>query len=237
MTLLGIETATSVCGAAVWRDGSLAALEEIDRQRVHAERLLPLIDAALRGAGTTARMLGAIAVSIGPGSFTGLRIGLSIAKGLSLATGVPLVAVPTLEALASRSARAGGATGPVLAALDARRDEVYFQIFHAAGGVVAPVGEPRDLPAGRLVEELGDRRVLITGDGRFKVMQAAVAAGAPVRFAEPAPADAVCSAAEIARRGEARAGAGSYEDPAQLEPRYIKEFFLNSAGRAGTGVR
>ncbi len=235
MTVLGIETATSVCGAAVMEDGVLLALEEINEGRVHAERLLPFIDSALRASGRTTASLHAIAVSIGPGSFTGLRIGLSIAKGLVLATGVPLVAVPTLEALASRTARARKTDGLVLAAIDARRDEVYCQLFEASGEELRPLWEPRDLAVDRLVEELGGRRVLVTGDGRAKVM--ARAAGGPVRCDEADAGAALCSAAEVARLGEERARAGKTEDPALLEPRYIKEFFLNSAGRIGVNTR
>jgi tRNA threonylcarbamoyladenosine biosynthesis protein TsaB len=235
VTVLGIETATSVCGAAVLEDGALAALEEVNERRVHAERLLPLIDAALRKSGRTAASLGAIAVSIGPGSFTGLRIGLSIAKGLVLATGVPLVAVPTLEALASRSARAGRTDGLILAALDARRDEVYCQLFEAAGGEIRPLWDPRDLAVDRLVAELGERGLLVTGDGRAKVM--AGAGDGALRMREPDAAAALCSAADVARLGEVLALAGKTEDPALLEPRYIKEFFLNSAGRLGVNAR
>lgn len=234
MTVLGIETATSVCGAAVWDGGGLAALEEVDEQRVHAERLLPLVDAALRKAGRAVSSLDAIAVSIGPGSFTGLRIGLSIAKGLVLASGVPLVAVPTLEALASRAARARKAHGFILAALDARRDEVYCQLFEAAGEGIVPLWEPRDLAVDRAAAELGDRRVLVTGNGRAKLM--AHAAGRAVRIEEVDAATGSCSAADIARMGGTLLAAGATEDPALLEPRYIKEFFLNSASRSGGGT-
>lgn len=235
MTVLGIETATSVCGAALLEDGELLALEEINEGRVHAERLLPLIDAALGTTGRDVSSLGAIAISIGPGSFTGLRIGLSIAKGLVMATGAPLVAVPTLEALASRTARARNADGLLLAAIDARRDEVYCQLFEASGGEIKPLWEPRDLTVDRLVEALGSGDVIITGDGRGKVM--AGAAGRPVRFTEPDPAAAMCSAADVARLGERLARAGMSEDLSLLEPRYIKEFFLNSAGRIGVSAR
>jgi len=235
VTVLGIETATSVCGAAIRQDGSLLALEEVNEGRVHAERLLPLIDAALRKWGLTATSLGAIAVSIGPGSFTGLRIGLSIAKGLVLATGVPLVAVPTLEALASRTARARNAEGLILAALDARRDEVYCQLFEAAGERISALWEPRDLAVERLVAELGGKQVLVTGDGRAKVM--AHASGGSARIEEADASTALCSAADVARLGEILALAGKTEDPALLEPRYIKEFFLNSAGRIGVNAR
>jgi tRNA threonylcarbamoyladenosine biosynthesis protein TsaB len=235
MTVLGIETATAVCGSAVWDDGRLAALEEINEGRVHAERLLPLIDSALRTSGRTAASLHAIAVSIGPGSFTGLRIGLSIAKGLVLATGVPLVAVPTLEALASRTVRVLKATGRVLAAIDARRDEVYCQLFEADGERVVPLWEPRDVAVDRLLVELGSTPVLVTGDGRGKVM--ARAAGGGVRFDEADASAAACSAGEVARLGEMLARAGKTEDPALLEPRYIKEFFLSSAGRISAGTR
>jgi tRNA threonylcarbamoyladenosine biosynthesis protein TsaB len=235
VTVLGIESATSVCGAAVREAGALLALEEVNEGRVHAERLLPLIDAALRKSGRTAASLGAIAVSIGPGSFTGLRIGLSIAKGLVLATGARLVAVPTLEALASRTAGDRTLRGLILAALDARRDEVYCQLFEAAGGEMRPLWEPRDLTVTGLLEALHGTEVVIVGDGRAKVM--ARAAGGAVRFKEADAGTALCSAAEVARLGEALALAGRTEDPSLLEPRYIKEFFLNSAGRIGVDAR
>jgi tRNA threonylcarbamoyladenosine biosynthesis protein TsaB len=139
MNVLGIETATGVCGAALAVNGVIAAVEEIDRQKIHAEKLVSLVTAVLRAGGITPRDLDGIAVSIGPGSFTGLRIGLSAAKGLAYATGVPLLAVPTLEALANRAERDGilPSEGWLCAALDAR------------GEPFAPKG-PRPMPRWRI---------------------------------------------------------------------------------------
>jgi tRNA threonylcarbamoyladenosine biosynthesis protein TsaB len=230
--VLGIESSTSVCGAAVYEDDLLLALEEVDEKRVHAERLLPLIDQALRRSGRPLAALDAVAVSIGPGSFTGLRIGLSVAKGLVLPRGIPLVAVPTLEALAWRTVRARQFRGLVLAALEARRDEVYCQLFEASGSEIRQVWEPRDLTVDRLRGELGDSEALITGDGRAKVLR-----GMSARLKEADPSVAACSAAEVARLGVTLARAGKTEDPALLEPRYIKEFFLDSAGSNRTAAR
>jgi tRNA threonylcarbamoyladenosine biosynthesis protein TsaB len=230
--VLGIESSTSVCGASVYEDDLLLALEEVDEKRVHAERLLPLIDQALRRSGRPLAALDAVAVSIGPGSFTGLRIGLSVAKGLVLPRGIPLVAVPTLEALAWRTVRARQFRGLVLAALEARRDEVYCQLFEASGSEIRQVWEPRDLTVDRLRGELGDSEALITGDGRAKVLR-----GMSARLKEADPSVAACSAAEVARLGVTLARAGKTEDPALLEPRYIKEFFLDSAGSNRTAAR
>ena len=235
MLVLALDTTTRAGSAAVAKDGRVLDLLPGDPNRPHAERLPADLVRSLDRAGATLRDVDVFAVAIGPGSFTGLRIGLSIAKGLVLATGIPLVAVPTLEALASRSVKARKTEGLVLAAIDARRDEVYCQLFEAVGEEVTPLGEPRDLAVDRLVDELGSERVLITGDGRAKVM--AGAAGGSVRLEEADAATALCSAADVARLGEHLARAGKTEDPAQLEPRYIKEFFLNSAGRIGVKAR
>lgn len=226
MITLGIETATSVCGAALVRGGECLAVREVDEGHVHAERLLPLIDEALREARIGTGDLGCIAVSIGPGSFTGLRIGLSVAKGLALAADIPLVAVPTLEALALRVVDAADG-GEILAALDARRDEVYCQFFAVSGGGVRATGPPRDAPVQALHADMGERRLIVTGNGRQKV-----AAGFPrggLRLA--ADGIAGCSALTVARLGERLFQDGQREDAATLEPRYIKEFFLAAAAR------
>ena len=100
MKILGIETATSVCAAAIVDDGDVLTEQWIEAQHSHSEKLITLIDKCLQTVNCELKSLAGIAVSIGPGSFTGLRIGLSVAKGLSYASGVPLVSIPTLKALA-----------------------------------------------------------------------------------------------------------------------------------------
>jgi tRNA threonylcarbamoyladenosine biosynthesis protein TsaB len=127
--VLGLDTATRRASVGLLVDGEVVA-EECENDGRHAVSLLPLIETVLRAGRCTLRELDAIAVSRGPGSFTGLRIGLSVSKGLACATGVPLVGVPTLEALA-RTAQAR--QGVIAAALDARKGELYSACFEASG--------------------------------------------------------------------------------------------------------
>ena len=125
--ILSIETSTSICSVAVHEDGELISLSEISEAGAHAERLMSLIEEALNSASITYSDLDAIAVSEGPGSYTGLRIGVSTAKGLAFGLSKPLIGVNTLLALASSvSAEEGELIIPVL---DARRMEVYREVF------------------------------------------------------------------------------------------------------------
>ncbi len=128
MRLVTIETSTPLEDVAVVEDGRIIARERRTAGRGHAEELIGAVAAVLDRAGAALRDLDAIAVSIGPGRFTGLRVGLATAKGLSCASGVAVVPVETLRALA-RSAET--TTGLVCPALDARRGEVYAALFRA----------------------------------------------------------------------------------------------------------
>ena len=232
MGILGIETATAVCAAAVVQGSRVLAEELVEERYVHAEQLLPHIDAVLRRTGRSVSDLDAFAVSIGPGSFTGLRIGLSVTKGLAAVSGKPIVAVPTLTALAGRvvDPRPGdsGAAKNILAAIDARRDEVYCQLFEVRDGSVIPVWEPRDMTVTELIRILGTSPVIVTGDGRSKVLAAAREADAErATMLIPAhPDQAGCSAGAVALIGERMLAEGAIADTALLEPMYIKEFFL-----------
>ncbi|HXX64311.1 MAG TPA: tRNA (adenosine(37)-N6)-threonylcarbamoyltransferase complex dimerization subunit type 1 TsaB [Bacteroidota bacterium] len=227
MTVLGIETATAVCGSAIVRDGRLLgeALLEIDR--VHAERLLGQIEEILRVANAAPRDLEGIAVSIGPGSFTGLRIGVSVAKGLAFARGIPIIGVPTLVALVQHAVAVAPLPGgtQVLAALDARRDEVYCQLFAVAGGRVEPVWEACDLTLSALGRRLEPSPTVLTGNASEKV-RAALSRSHDVHLA-PAPA-LRCSASSVALLGEKLLESGKSDDLGTLEPHYIKDFFLKT---------
>jgi tRNA threonylcarbamoyladenosine biosynthesis protein TsaB len=131
--ILCIETATKLCSVALGRDGVLLAEQELASDRlVHAEKINVFIDAVLREAGADMRMLGAVAVGIGPGSYTGLRIGLSAAKGLCYALGIPIIGVSTLETLVQSAGLKGHASWPMI---DARRMEVFAQAFGPDGRV------------------------------------------------------------------------------------------------------
>lgn len=125
--LLALETATDACSAAIWVDGSVAHEYRIIRRR-HNGEILGMVDRVMAAAGVTRGQLDAVAVGLGPGSFTGLRIAVGVAQGIAYAVDVPAVPVSTLQAIAARAARERE-IGRVLAVLDARRGEVYWAAY------------------------------------------------------------------------------------------------------------
>lgn len=134
MIVLALDTAGTGCFAAVYDSASDTVLASAgaDIGRGHAEQLLAFIDQALAESGKALGDINRIAVTIGPGSFTGIRVGVAAARGFALALGVPAVGVSVLAALAG-SASEQRPGQPVLAAMDAKRDELYCQIFEADG--------------------------------------------------------------------------------------------------------
>ena len=187
--ILAIETATDVCAVALLDGGHAVATRQTDTPRAHAARLAPMIAEVLSEAGIAASGLRTVAVSVGPGSFTGLRIGIGTATGLALATGAALVPVPTLDALAV-AARDAGIGGPLLAVLPSRRGEVYVggdgappravaveSIGSEAGGAQALVGPRVDEMVSVLRLAITVHRVSPTA---VAVARWALAAGAPV---------------------------------------------------------
>jgi len=219
---LGIETATIVCGVAIVSDGTTLCEAQVQGKNQHAENIMRLVDECVKSARVSLSELDAIAVSIGPGSFTGLRIGLSVAKGMCYALDKPLVAVPTLTALAQHAVGANTVNTPyVLAVLDARRDEVYCSFFRVQGKVLAPVWEERDLTLAQIQEEIGNHDVTMTGDALGKI--AGSEGLANVHFVSEGLA--VCSATSVAVLGEHMAAQAQFADVASVEPRYVKDFF------------
>jgi tRNA threonylcarbamoyladenosine biosynthesis protein TsaB len=199
----------------------------VESRNVHAERVMSLIDEALRTAETGLDAVDAIAVSTGPGSFTGLRIGVSVAKGLAYAAGKPLVGVPTLTAIAERAARESGRPVPeiIIPLLDARRGEVYYQMFRYENGAAVPLAGPQTGHVTEVQALLAGRSVLITGEAAEKGVAPGRTGGGAVLVGQ---ALARCSAGMVALLGETMFRAGLTVDPAALEPRYIKEFFLRA---------
>lgn len=134
--ILALETSTLSCSVALFDDDACVQSEQrCEEQHVHASNLLPIIDAALKSAGWQASDLSAVAVCAGPGSYTGLRIGTSTAKGICHAQGIPLIAINSLEIQAYHAVANGSleANATVIAVMDARRDEVYTQTFRWSG--------------------------------------------------------------------------------------------------------
>ena len=134
MLILAIDTALDACAAAVLDTGTskLIAQESLVMKRGHAEALMPLIGRVMKDAALPFAALDRIAVTTGPGSFTGLRVGLSAARGLALAAGKPAVGLTTLSAYAAPLVSESG-EAPVISAIDARHDQVYFQVVSGNG--------------------------------------------------------------------------------------------------------
>jgi tRNA threonylcarbamoyladenosine biosynthesis protein TsaB len=134
MRVLAIDTALEACSAAVLdtEQGGILASESIPMVRGHAEALLPLVSRVMSEAAMEFGALDRIAVTVGPGSFTGLRVGVSAARGIAVAAGKPAVGLTTLAALAAPYVAVDDVT-PLVAAIDARNDQVYMQMFGAGG--------------------------------------------------------------------------------------------------------
>jgi tRNA threonylcarbamoyl adenosine modification protein YeaZ len=133
MRVLAIDTALAACAAAVLdSERGIIASESQPMIRGHAEALIPLIARVMKQSDMTFGELGRIAVTTGPGSFTGVRVGLAAARGFGIATGVPVVGVSTLSVYAAPYL-AGNGKAPVVAAIDARHDHVFLQVFGPGG--------------------------------------------------------------------------------------------------------
>jgi len=148
MLILGIETATMTGGVALLSENKLVSEYDLSIRTTHTARLLPAIDQILKDSSVNKNEIDGIAISIGPGSFTGLRIGLAAAKGLALGLGIPLVGVPTLKALAGNIPFASYQICPIL---DAKKKEVYCSLFRYACSLPAPENDDGPLNPDQLV--------------------------------------------------------------------------------------
>lgn len=220
--LLALETATDACSVAL-TDGSRLVVElSLHRPRAHAEHLVSLIQDALRYAHAQRTAIDAVAVSAGPGSYTGLRIGVSTAKGLALALQVPLVAVPSLEALATAALPVMQPGEGVAAFFNSRRNEVY-----AAAFVCTAQGLEQTRPAAALaLDDVADwlgnpqgPQLWLVGEGAARVQPLLASLPLPLRLLRLTP-----SAQAVAQLGTKRLEAGLVEDVAAFEPHYHKAF-------------
>jgi tRNA threonylcarbamoyladenosine biosynthesis protein TsaB len=216
-TMLAIDTATEACSAALLHEGRLT--ERSERVgRGHADEILGMVDAVLREAGIGIGAVGGIAVTIGPGSFTGVRIGVSVAQGLAFGAGLRVVGVTTLEALAEQARRAGAAA--VLACLDARMGEVYWACFEGrAADAAVGLGVPAVGPPGSVrVPFSGPFTGIGRGFGAYPELHTLAGLQLPAGATESLP-----RAADVARLGARRLAAGGGVDPAELTPLYVRD--------------
>jgi tRNA threonylcarbamoyladenosine biosynthesis protein TsaB len=236
MKILAIETSTMLGGIAIADDtAGLIAEVRLNVKSTHSERLMTEINHVLQQSGLTSHDIDTFGVAIGPGSFTGLRIGLSTAKGFSYATGKPIVSVPTLEAFAWNFPYC---RSPVCIMLDARKGEVYAALFQwTEDGFVRLVGEVsarveklvekitsgiHPLPSAKTREEMsGEERILFAGEGallyrsKIEEMIGEKAVFAPLEKMVPSPAN-------VASIGIQKALKGEFSEPVSLVPVYMR---------------
>jgi tRNA threonylcarbamoyladenosine biosynthesis protein TsaB len=222
MRVLGLETSTLAGGVALVDGERLVAEYVLDVSVTHSERLLAAVDRVLADARWAPRDLEGVAVSIGPGSFTGLRIGVSTAKGLALALGLPIAAVPTLDAMA---ATVPWAALPVCPVLQARRGEVYASRYRHDGDGLRREWDYLALSPGELAERLGEPTLLV-GDG-------AAGVDSPHVRHLPAPRR-VPSPACVAVLGRERFRLGDSVGAAELAPFYLRPSQAELRRRAAT---
>jgi tRNA threonylcarbamoyladenosine biosynthesis protein TsaB len=212
MNLLAIDCATSACSAALWLDGESGPARRAIMQRGHAEKLMPMVSEIMAEAALDFTDLQAIAVTTGPGAFTGIRIGLSAARGFALAAGLPVIGVTTLEAVAAAQDHRDSM---LLVALDSKRDDIYVQLFGADG---VAQGEPRSLPPAGMDAILpAGQSVALVGDMADVVMRAQPPRVPPLlRLAGPDLPDATVIAGIAAGRFARQPPAPDAPPPAPL---------------------
>lgn len=224
--ILQIETATTVCSVALATDGVITAFKQVDQRNVHAEVITLYIEELINTAGLKYTDLDAIAISCGPGSYTGLRIGVSTAKGLCYALDKPLIAIETLEAMAngviadkSLSIDENILLCPMI---DARRMEVYTALFDGSGNrikdTVAEIVDEQSFS-----DYLSTHKIIFFGDGAEKC-QAVLGNNPNAQFLN----GFTNSATHLTKQAAERFGIRDFVDVVYFEPFYLKEFLVTT---------
>ena len=213
--ILSIETSTTNCSVSLSKNGETLALKEDNNANYsHAESLHVFIDDVLKSANINKRDIDAIAVSKGPGSYTGLRIGVSAAKGLCYALDKPLISISTLHALAHQ---VNIQEGVIVSMLDARRMEVYSAIYDSEFNLFRNI-EAQILDEFSFKEELKNGKVFFVGNGTEKT-KALISHDNAIYIDNKVP-----SANEMSALANAKYKIGDTEDVAYFEPFYLKDF-------------
>ncbi len=216
--ILNLETATTNCSVSLGNNGKIMALREENYPGYsHAEKLHVFIDEVIREAGVTLQDLDAVGVSKGPGSYTGLRIGVAAAKGICFALGIPLIATPTLDSLARQISTEEECF--LVPMLDARRMEVYAKVLDSSYGTIREtLAEIIDVNS--FMEFAEKAPVYLLGNGAIKCAEVLVHPN--FYFRE----DLVPSAKEMVSMSYQSYSNKQFEDLAYFEPYYLKEFIL-----------
>ncbi len=219
MKILGIDTSTDICGVALTDDKILITEFRSNIKRAHAEKIIYAIDRVLSDAHFKPNEIDGIAISIGPGSFTGLRIGLAAVKGLALATNLPVVAVPSLDALASQAFFWRDQICPLV---KAQADEAYTALYHFQNGQLIQDSDYQ-LVTLDAFSDLIDQKTLILNFGMKNLMD--FISGKMLNLVEVAPPEySMASGYYVAISGFERFIHQQIEDIEKLEPFYLKNF-------------
>jgi len=215
--ILNIETSTKNCSVSVTKNGKLLTLKEINNGNYsHAEKLHPLIEAVLIENNIAYKDLKAIAVGKGPGSFTGLRIGVSAAKGLCFALNIPLIAINSLEILAHAI---DIQKGFIISLIDARRMEVYASVYTSKFEQIENI-QAKIIDKGSFQEYLAKGNVHFVGDGAEK-LKALCSQNTAKFYTNLLP-----SARDMAKLSYYKYKKNDIEDVAYFEPFYLKDFLI-----------
>jgi len=212
MRVLAIDTALAACSAAVLdtASGGIIASESVAMTRGHAEALMPLLDRMMKRSGLAFRDLDRVVVTTGPGSFTGLRVGIAAARGFGVATGLPVIGVSTLSAYAAPYLGADDKS-PVVAVVDARHAHVYLQVFAPGGRTLVA---PRLVPLDEAVRAAGAAPTCIVGSGAQAVVDS---------LPETAPVPVIVDARDAPDIGwVAQIGAVAAESTSPPKPQYLR---------------
>jgi len=218
MLILGIETATQQVSVAIGGHEGVLGMFEVSRGRRHAETLVPAIEFVCRQADVQIAEFGAIAVDIGPGLFTGMRVGLAAGKAIAQALRVPMIGISSLDLL---SFPLRHADRTIAAVIDARKGEVFYAFYRPVPGGVQRVTEPRVGPVDDLVADLIARgqNVVCVGDGALRYRDD-IAACVNCDFAEQFVS--FPSAAPLVQLAHARALREDWVNPWEIQPMYLR---------------
>lgn len=214
-----IETSTALCSTALAVDGRIAEYRESTQPRAHAAMTAVFVKEMLDAQGLRAADCDAVCVSAGPGSYTGLRVGSSTAKGLCFATGIPLLAAGTLEVLAWQAVQDGllpEGCRYIIPMIDARRMEVYTAVFSPDLRKLTPT-EPMVVDAGSFADRLSEGPVLFIGDAAGKC--SGVIGSGNAHFVQTCP-----RASSMLGPAERELAMRNFRDTAYFEPFYLKQF-------------
>lgn len=225
--LLAFDAAGGGCAAAVWSNGKVVARRGEAMRRGQAERLVPMIDSVMAEAGLRYGDLDAVAVTTGPGGFTGVRLGLATARGLALALGVPVIGVTSLQALAAAVPEREREGRTLVVLIDAKRRDLYVQAFDSA---LKPLHDPAALPPEALDGHLPAGALLLAGDAVEQARPALEQAGRHCTVSSGPPLADAGVIAELA----VSAGRPGPDAPVP-RPLYLRAPDVTMPSKPGTG--